>query len=109
MILAYAFVLVYVTWLFYIAVMSLKRAKDAGTIPRFALVIGYPALFMGLIFDLLCTLTVGTVLFLDLPRELTLTARLKRYDALKTGFRYRITRWLADNLLDPFDPSGKHV
>lgn len=109
MIVFYVFGLLYLTWLLYVAIMAIKRAKDAGTAPVVALILGYPALFAGLMFDFVCTIFIGTVVFIDLPRELTLTARLKRYNAEGSGFRYRITRWLADNLLDPFDPSGKHV
>lgn len=103
------FGLLYVTWLFYLAVMNLKRAKDAGTISRIALFLGYPVLFVGLLFDLTVNVVVCTVLFLDLPKEALMTARLKRYNETDTGWRKQLALWFASNLLDVFDPSGKHI
>ena len=109
MIFLVAFGLFYVTWLFYLAVMNLKRAKDAGTISRVALFFGYPVLFIGLLLDLTLNIAVCTVLFLDLPRETLMTGRLKRYNETDTGWRKDLALWFAHNLLDVFDPSGKHI
>ena len=102
----------YALWIFYLAVMNLKRAKDAGTLPRTALWFGYPVLFAGLLIDLFVNVFVATFIFLDLPRELTMTARLKRYVRDQPGrWRAKVALWFAHNLLDVFDPSpsGKHV
>lgn len=99
----------YALWLFYLAVMNLKRAKDAGTIGRFALWLGYPILFAGLVLDLLVNVMLSLVFF-DLPREMTVTARLKRYVRTEpAGWRGIAAQWFATHLLDTFDPSGKHV
>lgn len=106
----WAFASIYTLWVFYLAVMNLKRAKDAGTIPRTALWFGYPVLLAGLLIDLFVNVFVATVIFLDLPRELTMTARLKRYVREQPGtWRASVAVWFAANLLDAFDPSGKHV
>lgn len=100
----------YALWIFYLAVMNLKRAKDAGTLPRTALWLGYPVLFTGLLIDLFVNVAVATIIFLDMPRELTVTARLKRYVRERPGtWRASVAVWFAVNLLDVFDPSGKHV
>jgi len=109
MIFVYSFALLYSTWLFYLAVMNLQRAKDAGTISRVALFFGYPLLFTGLVLDTLLNMTVCTVMFLDLPREMLVTSRLKRYNETDTGWRKKLALWWAHNLLDVFDPSGKHI
>ena len=100
----------YALWIFYLAVMNLKRAQDAGTLPRTALVFGYPVLLAGLLIDLFVNVFVASIIFLDPPRELTMTARLKRYasEQPKT-WRASVSVWFAANLLDVFDPSGKHV
>jgi hypothetical protein len=100
----------YALWVFYLAVMNLKRAKDAGTLPRTALVFGYPLLIAGLLIDLFVNVFVASIIFLDLPRELTMTARLKRYVREQPGtWRASVAIWFASNLLDAFDPGGKHV
>lgn len=112
MIIALAFVSlfgsIYALWIFYLAVMSLKRARDAGKMSPTATVLGYPVLLAGLLLDLTCNVLVMTLLLLELPREGTVTARLKRH-ALGTGWRRGVAIWFAANLLDTFDPSGKHV
>jgi len=40
----YGFGSMYVLWVFYLAVMNLKRARDAGTLTKPALVLGMPVL-----------------------------------------------------------------
>lgn len=108
MILLQGFALLYATWIFYLAVMNLKRAKDAGKLTMPAKVMGYPVLFVGLALDCLLNLTVCTFLFADLPREGLVTQRLKRLVA-GDGWRAALARWFAVHLLDDFDPSGRHV
>lgn len=111
-ILLHAILSIYVLWLFYLAVMNLKRAKDNGTIQRTALWLGYPILLIGLALDWLVNFVVMTPVFMDLPQspgELV-TGRLKRY-VKEEEFTWRASfaRWFAVHILDPFDPSGKHI
>ena len=62
---ALAFGAAYTLWLFFLAVMALKRAKDAGTISPVALALGYPILLAGLAIDLAVNvLTIFVQLFL---------------------------------------------
>jgi hypothetical protein len=48
------------------------------------------------------------VLLLEMPQELTVTARLKRHIKESTDWRSGVASWFIP-LLDPFDPSGKHI
>lgn len=98
----------YALWGLYVLVMGLKRARDAGTLSRIAYVLGVPILVAGYLLDFIVNVTVCTLLFLEPPRETTVTARLKRH-ADKDNWRGRIARWMAAHLLDPFDPDGRHV
>ena len=95
-------------WVFFLAVMSLKRAKDAGLLGFWSKVFGYPVLFIGLVLDFLCNVLVLTVLLFELPREGTVTSRLKRHNATGTGWRKAVAAW-AEPLLDPYDPTGNHI
>lgn len=104
----YAVLLLYALWVFYLAVMSLKRAKDAGQLTRTAKAFGYPVLFAGLLLDFVANALVLTVLLAELPREGTVTSRLKRHNASSTGWRKAVAAW-AEPLLDPYDPSGDHI
>lgn len=106
---AVGFMLFYALWIFYLAVMSLKRAKDEGRLSRVAHVFGVPVLFIGYALDFAVNVAVMTVIMLDIPQETTVTARLKRYVYGKDGWRRRFALWFSDNMLDDFDPSGKHV
>lgn len=98
----------YLLWFLYLGVMNLKRAYDAGTLPETAYCLGLPLLGIGYLYDALMNLTVMTVLMLELPRELLVTARVSRHQRCSSGWRYRIAHWMCKNLLDPFDPSGCH-
>lgn len=106
-----AFGAIYVLWLFYLAIMNLKRAKDAGTMTPVARVLGYGIAVPGLILDVIVNVTVGTVLFLDAPHlsRLTLSARMSWYYNNDTGWRRDLSEWFARSLLNTYDPSGEHI
>lgn len=103
-----ALVITYALWVFYLAVMNLKRVKDAGQLHRAALVLGTPVLIVGYALDAMVNVFVMTVLLVELPREVTVTARLKRHNRTSTGWRKAVAAWF-EPLLDPFDPSGNHI
>ena len=95
-------------WVLFLAVMNLKRARDDKVLPRFAWLPGVFTLYVGWLLDFLVNVVVLSVAMLEVPRELTVTARLKRHRD-DTSWRGTFARWIAANLLDPFDPSGRHV
>jgi len=94
-------------WVFYLAVMALKRAKDENKLSRTALVLGTPVLWIGYTLDAFVNVTVMTVVLIELPREVLVTDRLKRHKS-STGWRLKVVLWF-EPILDPFDPSGDHV
>ena len=98
----------YALWVFYLAVMSLKHAKDNGLLTTTAKVLGYPVLIVGYLLDCFVNVTVMTLLLLELPQETTVTSRLKRHNKTSTGWRKAVALW-AEPLLDPYDPSGDHI
>lgn len=108
MIALYGLLSVYALWVFYVAVMHLKRARDNGTLSRAALYLGYPVLLTGYALDVFVQVVVASVVFLDPPRDWTLTGRLKRYIAGPEGVRERVAVWMCANLLNTFDPDGRH-
>lgn len=98
----------YGLWLFYLAVMNLKRVRDLGLLSPLALAFGTPILVIGLVLDLIVNVAVMTVILLELPQETTVTARLKRHNRESSGWRKAVAVWF-EPLLDPFDPSGDHI
>jgi hypothetical protein len=95
-------------WLLYILVMGLYRAHLQGRLGKVATVLAYPAVLLGYAVDAFSNITLATLFFADLPRELLVTTRLKRYKAIDDGWRKAAAEWICTNLLDPFDPSGDH-
>lgn len=103
-----AFLMCYGLWVFYLAVMNLKRVRDAGGLSPWALRFGYPVLFLGLVLDVLVNWLVVSLLLLEFPKETTVTARLKRHNKESSGWRLSVVKFF-EPLLDPFDPSGDHI
>ncbi len=99
----------HVLWLHFVACMRLKMVRDAGLLTTPMKVFGYPVLAMGLVIDFFVNICVGTVLFLELPREYTLSARLWRLSNDAPSWRQRIALAIRTGLLDNVDPAGKHT
>lgn len=98
-------------WVFYLAVMNLKAVRDSvGLHPR-ALWLGTLVLLEGYVRDVFVNLLLTFILF-ELPRELTVTERLKRHNVPSTTtmgkWRYKVAQWF-EPILDPHDPSGNHI
>ena len=98
----------YALYVFYAAVMNIKRVRDAGKLTWVGKALGYPTLVIGLVLDLFVNLTLMTRVLLELPRELTVTARLKRHHKESTGWRLAVVKFF-EPVLDPLDPSGDHI
>jgi hypothetical protein len=98
----------YALYVFYAAVMNIKRVRDAGKLTWVGKTLGYPTLVIGLVLDLFVNLTLMTIVLLELPRELTVTARLKRHHKESTGWRLAVVKFF-EPVLDPLDPSGDHI
>ena len=98
----------YALWVFFLAVMNLARAKDAGQLTATAKALGYPVLIVGYVLDCFVNMTVMTVLLLEIPQETTVTSRLSRHNKESDGWCKSVAAW-AEPLLDPYDPSGDHI
>jgi hypothetical protein len=98
----------YALYVWYAAVMNIKRVKDMGKLTTLGKVFGYPTLVIGLILDLLVNWFVMSIILLEVPRELTVTSRLKRHHKESTGYRLAVVKFF-EPVLDPLDPSGDHI
>lgn len=99
--------LIYALWVYYLAVMCLKRANDHLPLFGATRIAAMSVLWPGYLLDFLTNMFVMTVLLLELPREWLVTARLSRHSR-DDGWRGVLSRWVCSALLDRFDPSGCH-
>lgn len=97
----------YGLYVFYCAVMNIKRVRDAGKLTKLGMAFGYPTLVIGLVLDLLVNVFVMTIILFELPQEFTVTSRLKRHQT-STGWRLAVVKFF-EPVLDPLDPSGDHI
>jgi len=67
-----------------------------------------PTVLVMVVVDLLMNITLATLLFVDWPRELLVTSRLKRYKAGQDGLRKSVATWVCESFLNPFAPDKKH-
>ena len=95
------------TWSWYLSVMHLKSARNRGVLTPAAKILGYPWLVIGLLVDVAFNVVIGSMVFVELPRELLFTTRVSRLND-RDDWRGRLARWFCSQLLDPFDPAGSH-
>lgn len=74
------------------------------------LILCLPAVALGILFDVLANLTIATIVFRKLPREWLVTTRLIKIqnDPNEHIHNKILAKYICDNMLDIFDPSGNH-
>lgn len=105
---AYSLLALWLLWVLFLAVMNLGQAKAEGKLKGFNLYAGYTVLAVGLLVDLVVQVLVASILWLEFPRELTVSERVARLCKHGSGWRQRLALWFRAVLLAPFDRSGGH-
>ncbi len=97
-------------WILYVAMMNIKGAALKDSLPWQAKIIVLPTMLVFDIVEFIANAIVCTIIFIDLPKEVTVSDRLRRYVAQpeKYGWRLCIVRFIKP-MLDPFDPEGPHI
>lgn len=88
-------------WVYYLAVMNLKRNK--ANLKGVSLYAGTAALAISYLLDAYVNFFVLSLVLMELPKELTVTSRLKRHYKLKGAWGYKVALWFIP-LLEPYDP-----
>lgn len=101
------FLYLWIFWGLFVLFMGLYRAHLDKRLNILCYVLGAPFIAIGWLMDLFTNLIFGTILFLEFPRELMLSSRMKRLNN-GAGWRSKISNAICKNLLDIFDPSGDH-
>lgn len=98
----------YLFFIMYVASMGMIRAHDEQKLNGVLWVLCLPFVVISLLLDLINNLTVFSLIFAELPKEWLVTDRLKRH-AKENTFRGKLARWIANTILNSFDPSGNHI
>jgi len=99
----FVYILFYGTWLFYVAFMHIKEHEHQVKDKIGALWYGlWPFFILALIMDVLFNFVIGTMIFLEIPRELLFTSRCQRH-LKSSGWRLRNAHFVCTYLLNPFD------
>ena len=93
-------------WLGYITVMA--GLREWNRLHWFAKLNLLPLAPLFLLLDVAMNITIGSLLFLEVPRWWTLSERLHYHAISNHGWKTYLAAWLCRNLLNPFDPDGHH-
>ena len=104
----YVLAFLWAFWAMYVLVMGIYRAHLAKRLTPVTLALSLPFVALGYVMDVLANVTIASVVFIETPREMLVTDRLKRHIEQDNGWRQSLASYICDNLLDVFDPSGNH-
>lgn len=105
------FVLV-VFWGMYLAYVALHAAQRNGKLaaaPIYVRLLSYSIVAVMFVFDIVFNVTLGSLVFMELPstKALTFTARCEIHLA-DQNWRGDIARWVCNGWLNPFEPGHCH-
>lgn len=103
----HGFLLTALLWVCYLASMKLKEDFFSKTITPIAFYPGLIIIGFSYAVDFTVNLTVCTVVFLEFPREWTVTARFNRMHG-QSAWGRMVTEFIAKNFLERYDPDGYH-
>lgn len=109
-VIAGALLALFAFWIMWAAVSAMARARDEGRLSKPVVRAGEAFAAVGIVYDCACNIVICTFLFLEIPREPTLSQRLRRL-VMGQGWRSRFATWVAVNLVNPFspDPNSPHI
>ena len=91
----------YLLWLAYVFTMHVRERWD--TLPMASKVLAFLPVVFAYLLDIVVNVVLVTVAYMELPREVTLTKRLHRWQEEKSAVRARKAKWVCENILNPFD------
>lgn len=90
-----------ILWLIFINVMTWKKHKEK--IPKLIHYPLYVIAAIGYVIDILFNWVYGTIIFLELPRQLTLSERLREALIKDDSWRFKLAYFFCTKLIEPWD------
>lgn len=101
----YALLFSLVFWILFVSIMTLyKRRKQL-----IAGFLFYTLLPIGFMIDVVYNVTLGSLIFWELPHELTLSQRMTRHIKEDDGWRKKVATWICSKLVEPWDYNHCHL
>ena len=107
--LVHLFVVPFVLWVGYLASTHLDKLRVAGMLSPRARQMGAVVVALTGLVDVYANFTAATLWFLELPREMLVTQRLKRYVRGPDTWRSRWAEDVGFDLLNAADRTGNHL
>jgi hypothetical protein len=99
---------IYATWVLFLAIMNAKAAFKAGKLERGTIIILFPVIVVGYLFDFILNI-LASVPFLEIPGYVNgdwlLTDRLE-YHCAETNWQGSFARWVCHYMLDWAETGG---
>lgn len=96
-------------WVLYLSAMSIDYAISEGKISPICIPFAMILYLFILYLNMIVQYFIFTILFLDFPKEDTVSDRLSRYKNNHVGWRNKLAIWIGSHFLDPFDRRGYHI
>lgn len=99
----YIVVALFVMWMLYVLItLVMPMAREIKRKSPFMYYTFTSLAYAARWYDILLNVFLFSLLFWDIPREKTITGRMKRYLA-GSGWRYKVADWVCKNMLEPID------
>jgi len=103
----------FILWILFLAVMKLQDVEKSGVLatldPRVQK-LARAVLIVGILYNAFVRVFLSWMIFWELPRwgEWAVSAQVKRLCNEGSGWRQERAEWWSDNMLGPFDATGRH-
>lgn len=98
-----------VLWVLWAALNDLIAPYEHEVLPGPARKLAVTLYAVGYLWDAYCNIVWCTLLFVELPHEITVSARLQRWVTAATGWRSRLALWVSVNMVNPLAYGGDHI
>jgi len=98
----------YAAFIAYLAFVTIYKARRLGRLATLAWPVkglAYSLVIVGFGLDVGFNATLGSLMFLEVPRQWLFTTRCESYLNDRT-WRGWLARWICNNALDPFEEGG---
>lgn len=96
-------------WILYLSAMSIDYALNEQRITPVCIPFAYMLYIFVFSVNMIVQYFIFSILFLDGPKEDTVSDRLSRYKNEHEGWRHDLAVWIGSHFLDPFDRRGYHI